>query len=158
MVLGRRKDEQWNGVDRRAAPKVLVVNDDPSACEMLVRMIATKGFTAIGATRPDEATGRIADELPRCIVLDLDAGGVGTGLKVLDTIRSHDDLRVSTARVVLCAASPKNRSFSFQSGADAFLVRPFHLDDLTDQITDVLERAHEDRARHRRDELARHGD
>ena len=60
--------------------------------------------------------------------------------------------------MVLCAASPKNRSFSFQSGADAFLVRPFHLDELTDQIADVLARAHEDRARHRRDELARHGD
>ena len=65
---------------------------------------------------------------------------------------------MSTARVVLCAASPKNRSFSFQSGADAFVVRPFHLDELIAQIADVLARAHEDRARHRRDELARHGD
>ena len=65
---------------------------------------------------------------------------------------------MSTARVVLCAASPKNRAFSFQSGADAFLVRPFHLDELTEQIADVLARAHEERARHRRDELARHGD
>jgi DNA-binding response OmpR family regulator len=158
VALGRRRDEQWNGVDRRSAPIVLVVNDDPAACEMLVRMVATRGYRAIGATGPDEATGRISSDLPRCVVLDLDAGGIGTNLKVLDSIRSHDDHRVSTARVVLCAASPKNRSFSFQSGADAFLVRPFHLDELTDHIDDVLERAHEDRARHRRDELARHGD
>ena len=158
MVLGRRRDEHWNGVDRRSAATVLIVNDDPAACEMLVRMVGTKGYRAIGATSPDEATGRIVDELPRCIVLDLDAGGIGTSLKVLDTIRSHDDLRVSTARVVLCAASPKNRTFSFQSGADAFLVRPFHLDELTDQIADVLARAQDERARHRRDELARHGD
>ncbi len=91
-------------------------------------------------------------------MLDFDSGGIGTSLKVLDTIRSHDDPRVSTARVVLCAASPKNRTFSFQSGADSFLVRPFHLDELVGQIADVLARAHEDRARHRRDELARHGD
>jgi two-component system, OmpR family, response regulator len=158
MVLGRRKDEHWNGIERRAAAKVLVVNDDPAACEMLVRMIGTKGFNAFGATSPDEATSRIADEVPRCIVLDLDTGGIGTSLKVLDAIRSHDDTRVSTARVVLCAASPKNRTFSFQSGADAFLVRPFHLDELTGEIADVLARAHEERARHRRDELAKHGD
>jgi DNA-binding response OmpR family regulator len=158
MALGRRKDEQWNGVERRSAPTVLIVNDDPAACEMLVRMVGTKGYNALGASSPDDAIVRVVDELPRCIVLDLDAGGIGTSLKVLDTIRSHDDLRVSTARVVLCAASPKNRSFSFQSGADAFLVRPFHLDELTVQIADVLARAHEDRARHRRDELARHGD
>ncbi len=155
-MLGRRKDETWNGTDRRAPAVVLIVNDEPSACEMLVRMVSAKGYRAIGATSSDEATGRIAAELPRCIVLDLDSGGIGTSLKVLDTIRSHDDLRVSTARVVLCAASPKNRAFSFQSGADSFLVRPFHLEELVAQIKDVLERAHEDRAKHRRDELARH--
>lgn len=157
-MLGRRKDETWNGSERRAPSVVLIVNDDPAACKMLVRMVATKGYRTIGATSSDEATGRIAAELPRCIVLDLDAGGVGTSLKVLDTVRSHDDPRVNTARVVLCAASPKNRAFSFQSGADSFLVRPFHLEELVAQIADVLARAHEDRARHRRDELTRHGD
>ena len=112
----------------------------------------------VGATSPSEATALVGEELPRCIVLDLDAGGIGTSLKVLDLIRSHDDARVSNSRVVLCAASPKNRTFSFQSGADAFLVRPFHLDELTGHIRDVLDRAQEDRARHRRDELARHRD
>ena len=158
MVLGRRKDEHWDGIDRRAAATVLVVNDDPAACEMVVRMVSSKGYQALGATSADEVIGRVVDDLPRCIVLDLDAGGIGTSLKVLDTIRSHEDHRVSTARVVLCASSPKNRSFSFQSGADAFIVRPFHLDELTEQIADVLARAHDERARHRRDELARHGD
>jgi DNA-binding response OmpR family regulator len=157
-VLGRKRDPEWDGSERRAPSLVLIVNDDPAACEMLERMVTAKGFRAIGATSVDEATGRVATELPRCVILDLDAGGVGTSLQVLDTIRSHDDTRVSTARVILCAASPKNRTFSFQSGADAFLVRPFHLDELVHHIDDVLGRAHEDRARHRRDELARHGD
>jgi DNA-binding response OmpR family regulator len=158
MVLGRRRDEHWDGIDRRAAATVLVVNDDPDACEMVVRMVSSKGYRALGATSADDVIARLVDELPRCIVLDLDAGGIGTSLKVLDTIRSHEDHHVSTARVVLCAASPKNRSFSFQSGADAFLVRPFHLDELTEQIADVLARAHDERSRHRRDELARYGD
>jgi DNA-binding response OmpR family regulator len=157
-MLGRHKDETWNGSERRAPAAVLIVNDDPAACEMVVRMVASKGYRTMGATSSHEATTRIVDEVPRCIVLDLDSGGIGTSLKVLDTIRSHDDPRVSTARVVLCAASPKNRTFSFQSGADSFLVRPFHLEELVAQIADVIGRAHEDRARHRRDELARHGD
>jgi DNA-binding response OmpR family regulator len=157
-VLGRRKHEQWDGTERRTPPTVLIVNDDPAACEMLVRMVGSRGYRAIGATSADDVTWRIVDDLPRCIVLDLDAGGIGTSLKVLDLIRSHQDLRVSTARVVLSAASPRNRSFSFQSGADAFLVRPFHLDELTDQIADVLARVHDERARHRRDEIAQYGD
>jgi DNA-binding response OmpR family regulator len=156
-VLGRRRGDEWDGVERRSPAKVLVVNDDPAACEMLVRMVGVRGFSAMGATSIDQATGRVASELPRCVVLDLLQGGIGSSLKVLDAIRSHDDRRINEARVVLCAASPRNRSFSFQSGADSFLGRPFHLDDLIAQITDVLRRPHEDRARHRRDQLARQG-
>ena len=157
-MLGRRREDGWDGEERRAPATVLVVNDDPAACEMLVRMVGAKGFRTLGATSVDEATSRVMGDLPRCVVLDLSAGGIGSNLKVLDAIRSHDDRRVNETRVVLCAMSPRNRSYSFQSGADSFLVRPFHLDELAEQLEDVLDRPHEERARHRRDELARHGD
>ena len=157
-MLGRRKNDSWDGTERRSAAVVLIVNDDPDACEMLVRMIGARGFRALGATSADDATGRLSTDLPRCVVLDLEAGGIGTSLKVLDSIRSHTDKRISTTRVVLCAANPKNRSFSYQSGTDSFMVRPFHIDELVAQIEDVLGRADKDRSRHRRDELARLGE
>jgi DNA-binding response OmpR family regulator len=156
-MLRRRREDVWDGTERRAPAVVLVVNDDPDACEMLVRMIDAKGFRAVGANSPDDATGGLLPYLPRCIVLDLEAGGIGTNLKVLDLIRSHSDKRVSSARVVLCAATARNRSFSFQSGADSVVVRPFHIDDLVAQIRDVLDRPEDERARHRRDELDRLG-
>jgi DNA-binding response OmpR family regulator len=156
MVRGRRRHDSWDGQERRAPATVLIVNDDPAACELLVRMVATAGYRTIGATTESEATATIVAEHPRCVVLDLASGGVGSSLKVLDHIRSHEDHMVNTSRVVLCAPTAKNRAFSFQSGADAFLVRPFHFDELTEQLADVLARPHEARARHRRDELARH--
>ena len=158
-MLGRRnKAEEWDGSERRLPPVVLVVNDDEDACEMLVRMVGARGFRTMGATSADEATGRLVTELPRCIVLDLEEGGIGTNLKVLDLIRSHRDKRVNTARVLLCAATARNRSFSFQSGADGVVVRPFHIDELVAEIADVVDRPDEERARHRRDELSRLGD
>jgi DNA-binding response OmpR family regulator len=159
MARGRKRGHDgWSGKERRAPATVLVVNDDADACELLVRMVGTAGYRAIGATTDSDARRQITMELPRCVVLDMTTGGVGSSLKVLDLIRSNEDNRVSSARVVLCASSPKNRSFSFQSGADAFVVRPFHIDDLLREITDVLRRPNEDRAKHRRDELARHAE
>lgn len=155
MVLRRNRPDVWDGRERRRPATVLVVNDDRDACEMVVRFLGHAGFRATGAHSDLEAMAAIYGKLPRAIVLDMTAGGVGSSLKILDQVRSADDRRVSTARVVLCASSPKNRSFSFQSGADAFLVRPFHLQDLIDHIGDVLRRPQEERARHRRDELAR---
>jgi DNA-binding response OmpR family regulator len=156
-MMGRRrhKGDSWDGRDRRRPPSVLIVNDDRDACEMVVRFLGHAGFATVGAHSDLEAMAAIYGKLPRCIVLDMTTGGVGSSLKILDQVRSADDRRVSTARVVLCASSPKNRSFSFQSGADAFLVRPFHVQDLIDHVTDVLARPQEERARHRRDELAR---
>ena len=53
-MLGRRKEEVWDGTERRAPPVVLVVNDDEDACEMLVRMVGSKGFRAIGSKSADE--------------------------------------------------------------------------------------------------------
>lgn len=158
MVLGRKREVAWDGSERRSPPVVLLVNDDPDACELLVRMVATAGYRTVGATSDDEARGRLVEELPRCVVLDMKSGGVGSSLKVLDLIRTDANPRVSSARVVLCAPSAKNRTFTFQSGADAFVMRPFHLDELLEEIADVLRRPQEERARHRRDELARYGD
>ena len=136
---------------------MLVVNDDRDACELVVRFLGHAGFDTFGAHSDLEAMSQLYSRYPRCVVLDMTTGGVGSSLKILDQIRSADDRRVSTSRVVLCATSPKNRTFSFQSGADAFLVRPFHIEDLIAQVTDVIERPHDERARHRRDELARDG-
>jgi CheY-like chemotaxis protein len=120
-----------------------------------VRILGAAGYRATGAHDDMEVVAQMLQHLPRCVVLDMRDGGVGSNLKILDQIRSHDDHRISSARVVLCAPSPKNRGFSFQSGADAFVVRPFHADDLIAHVADVIARPHEERARHRRDELGR---
>ena len=119
MALGRRREDSWDGIERRAASVVMVVNDDPDACEMLVRMVGSRGYRAIGATSLEEAGGRYSRELPRCVVLDVHEGGIGTSLKALDTIRSRtlpavgdnvevrattlgeDDVHLGAARLVL---------------------------------------------------------
>lgn len=155
MGLRRSRDDRWDGVERRATPTVLVVNDEPDAREVLVRLLRPQGFRTVGAESPDAAMSAIGTQLPRCVVVDMTGGGIGSSLRILDQIRSHDDRRISSARVVLCASSPRNRTFSFQSGADAFVVRPFHLDEVAASIRDVLARPQEERARHRRDQLAR---
>jgi DNA-binding response OmpR family regulator len=154
VVLGRRRSDAWDGTERRAPATVLLTNDDADAAEMLARFVGMAGYRVITATSGAATMGRMQAELPRVVVLDLVSGGVGSNLKVLDQIRTHDDPKVSSARVVLCAPSPRNRTFSFQSGADSFLARPFHIDELLAQIADVLQRPHDARALHRRDQLA----
>jgi DNA-binding response OmpR family regulator len=57
---------------------------------------------------------------------------------------------VAQIRLVLIANEAKNRAFSWQSGVDAFVVRPFHVDELLSEVDAVLARPEDERLTHRR--------
>jgi DNA-binding response OmpR family regulator len=147
----------WDGVERRSAASVLVVSDDEGALELLIRLLEQAGYDATPATAIDTAMQAAHEDLPRCIVLDMRIGGIGSNLKLLDMVRGSDDRRIASTRAVIVGDNPRNRGFSFQSGADAFIVRPYRASHLLDAVKDVVARPDTDRARHRRDELKRHG-
>ena len=87
------------------------------------------------------------------MILDLTTGGIGQNLRLLDTIRQSMNPEVAKVRVVLVAQQTSNRMFSWQAEIDAFVVRPFHINELLTQVAEVLARPDTERARHRRREL-----
>ncbi|HEY2813393.1 MAG TPA: response regulator [Acidimicrobiales bacterium] len=134
-------------------PKVLVVNDDENACELLCRLLTKAGHPVERAANPDQALSILDVLRPGCVVLDLSTGGIGRNLQVLDAIRSQLDQRLASTRVVLIAHQTSNRKFSWQAGTDAFLVRPFHADELTKAVAEVLARPDSERQSFRRREV-----
>ena len=67
-------------------------------------------------------------------------------------MRASDDAEVVGTPVVICADADTNRRFSWESGADGFIVRPFHIDDLLDAVRAALTRTSDDRTRFRREQ------
>ena len=132
---------------------VLVVNDDQGAIELLARLLISADYEVERALTYDEALVKLTDAQPDCVVLDLSTGGIGENLKLLDSIRGHVEEKVATTRVVLVTHQSSNRMFSWQAGIDAFLLRPFHANELLHLVNEVLERPEEERVRHRRREL-----
>jgi DNA-binding response OmpR family regulator len=51
------------------------------------------------------------------------------------------------------ASTDTNRLFAFQSGADGYLVRPVHADEIVDTVRVVLGRTGEERTEYRRAQL-----
>jgi len=137
-----------------AARKVLVVDDDDGSCELLCRLLMRAGHSVERAAKPEQALSILHLLRPSCVVLDLSTGGVGRNLQLLDSIRSQLDTAIASTRVVLIAHQTSNRMFSWQAGTDAFLVRPFHADEFTRAVAEVLARPESERARFRRREAA----
>ena len=153
MLRRATKTEHPKGDFAPGPTQILVVNDDEASCELLCRLLVNAGHRVQRAHNGEQALGQLSVGRVDCVVLDLATGGIGQNLKLLDTIRSAMANTVSGVRVVLVAQQTSNRMFSWQAGIDAFVVRPFHANELLGQIAEVLSRPDTERARHRRREL-----
>jgi DNA-binding response OmpR family regulator len=132
--------------------RVLVVNDDADAGELIARLCETLGLDVVRSTDAADALSDLRADAYGLVVIDLLLAGVTAGLRLLDEVRDLDGPSAG-AGVVVIAATDTNRLFAFQSGADGFIVRPFHAEELLECMTDVLSRSHEERVEHRRGQL-----
>ena len=124
-------------IERRQPPVVLIVGDEPGAVEIMSRLVVRHGLRSVKASEVTPALETSSSSLPRCIVVDLPRAGLGSALQLLDLVRSHDDDRVSTCRVIVLEAA-RNRGVLLASGADAHLERPVHARDLLAAIDHQL--------------------
>jgi DNA-binding response OmpR family regulator len=135
-------------------PRILVVNDDEDAGALVERVLTHAGFEVDRVTTTDDAVAHATGAPPALVVLDL-SSGVGGSLKLLETLRTHADPDLAAAGAVLISRQAGNRVFAWQSGIDALLVRPFHADELLREVTAVIRRTPDERARHRQEQQAR---
>lgn len=127
-------------------PRLLVVNDDEAGCELVARIFESRGFLVTRVHSHNDAVQALnkASEPVRGVVVDFTSGGASSSLKLLDSIR-HGGEAKRDIPVIILAASANNRLFAFQSGADAFVVRPVHADDLVGEVREVLTRSDDER-------------
>lgn len=151
-MLKRSKTDDEIELAAAGTGTVLVVNDDPDACELIARLLEVAGFTATRATNLDAVADALDDGPFQAIIIDSMSLGVTSAFKLLDQIRSDGPERRDIA-VVILAATDTNRLFAFQSGADGFGVRPIHATELLDTIRTVLARDPDERVEFRRAQL-----
>jgi two-component system response regulator RegX3 len=115
---------------------VLVIDDQPDIRLLACTILRTEGWEAEEA--PDGTTGLARlreDGAPRVVLLDLWMPAPD-GLAVLDTIRSEG----LPVKVVMLSAHSDRASATeaMDRGADAFVVKPFHTEDLMDTLRQVI--------------------
>lgn len=127
-------------------PRVLVVNDDEGGCEVVSRILERAGMAVSRVHSHTDAMQSLnkGGEPTKGVIVDFTSGGASSSLKLLDSIRHAGEAKRDIP-VIILAASANNRLFAFQSGADAFIVRPVHADDLVGEIFEVLRRSPDER-------------
>jgi DNA-binding response OmpR family regulator len=118
-------------------PRVLVVDDDPTVAEVVVRYLVREGFAAESVGDGRSALDSFRRELPDLVVLDLMLPGVD-GLEVCRRIRALAPVPI----IMLTARGDEDdRVVGLDIGADDYVAKPFSPRELTARVKAVLRRA-----------------
>jgi two-component system response regulator ResD len=116
---------------------VLVVEDEPTVRDVVVRYLREAGYDALEATDLDEARDVLQHRSPSLVVLDLMLPG-GNGLELCREIRACSEVPV----IMLTArAEEADRIVGLELGADDYVTKPFSPRELTARVRTVLRRS-----------------
>ncbi len=111
--------------------KVVVVDDEPDARELVAKVLTECGATVRMAGGVDEALALVAADTPHVIVTDLGMPGEN-GFALLQRLRTLAPAPAGLTPVVALTAyaRPENRQAALTAGFDHFLTKPFEFEEL----------------------------
>lgn len=121
-------------------PRILVVDDEPDALEILGFKLKEAGFIPLFAKDGVKAIASARDERPALIVLDLMLPEID-GLEVCRVLR-RDPATAAIPIIMLTArAAEMDRVIGLELGADDYVTKPFSPRELVLRIRKLLARA-----------------
>ena len=117
---------------------ILVVDDEPGIVDVLIAVLEDAGHRASGAANGQEALAKLKASLPDVVLLDvempvLDGGATLSAMKA--------DLRLSSVPVLMMSGIAESMVKRRSRGYDAFLRKPFSLEELLAAVDGLLARA-----------------
>src|SRR5258706_5284349 len=149
-MIGRRQRHiaseegvTWGSFMLADAGHVVVVDDDASFRQMVVRYLEDHNMPTKPASNRTELNRHFTGTVPSLIILDLRLGQ-DDGLDLLREIRSHSDVPV----IITTGHRPDeiDRIVGLELGADDYIVKPFSLRELLARVRAVLRRQEMGRA------------
>lgn len=118
---------------------VLVVDDEPQVVWVLQFSLEAEGYTTFAARDGIQALSAIAEHHPTLMLLDIMMPAMD-GWSVLEQMMELPREDRPRVIVVSALANLRDRARAAEMGADAFMPKPFNVDDLLGVLHD-LERA-----------------
>jgi two-component system NtrC family sensor kinase len=125
------------------ALRILVVDDEPDVAESLAEFLSRKEGYKINITHDGRSAIRFLQSTLNTptevdlVLLDMIMPGF-SGLEVLDWIRKHPQLSYTRVVLLTAAASPDQKVQALSAGADDYITKPYHLQELLARVKTIL--------------------
>lgn len=121
--------------------KILIVDDEPFNVDYLEQTLEDLGYETISAGNGQEALEKVATEVPDLILLDV-MMPVLDGFTVCRILKDHEDTRLIPIIIMTALDAVEDRIQGIKAGADDFLTKPVHEEELFARIDTALKLKH----------------
>jgi DNA-binding response OmpR family regulator len=119
--------------------KIMVVEDDVQASTFLAEVLIAEGFVPIVVNESSRAMGMANATLPDAFLLDL-MMPEPDGFRLCRMLRANPNFIASPIIIVTALDDTDSRIVAFGAGANDYIVKPFHINELTSKIAALIEK------------------
>jgi DNA-binding response OmpR family regulator len=119
--------------------KVMIVEDDVQASTFLAEILATEGYVPIVMNESSRAMGMANATLPDAFLLDL-MMPEPDGFRLCRMLRSNPNFVASPIIIVTALDDTDSRIVAFGAGANDYIVKPFHINELTSKLQALIKK------------------
>ena len=109
--------------------KILIVDDSPTARELITVALQSQGFQILIASNGEEAIHKAQKESPDLILLDVIMPGQN-GFQVCRQLKTGGLTKDIKVILVTSKSQKSDRFWGLKQGADDYLIKPFEKSDL----------------------------
>jgi DNA-binding response OmpR family regulator len=119
--------------------KIMVVDDDVQASTFLAEVLSAEGYVPIVVNESSRAVGMANATLPDAFLLDL-MMPEPDGFRLCRMLRVNPNFVVSPIIIVTALDDMDSRIVAFGAGANDYIVKPFHINELTSKLQSLIEK------------------
>ena len=123
-------------MDTKTTSRVLVVDDEPQVVWMLQFTLEAEGYQTLSAPDGRTALDEVREHHPNVVLLDI-MMPVMDGWAFLEELQTIPATERPRVIVVSARSSLRDRAKAAELGADAFVAKPFSVDDLMVVLHDI---------------------
>lgn len=113
--------------------RILIVDDDPHAVEILTRMLAREGYACLSASGGAAALQTLQEQPVDVILLDVMMPGMD-GLQVCERLRQNEALRTIPVILLTAKDDMETRGQGMALGVSEYLTKPINKRELFTRI------------------------
>ena len=121
----------------KSQPLVLVADDEPRITKLVAVTLGDEGFRVVTADGGEEALRKAEEIRPDIVLLDI----VMPDLDGIEVMRQLREFRSVPVILLTAKGSTADKAKGLDLGADDYIAKPFHPDELAARVRAVLRRA-----------------